>query len=222
MLLIGEAPRGRRPTGQSSGRYDKHRGGGGPHRGGAGPAGAEDRGARGPSPVGHLHARRYPPEADGCLSHQQVGLETTGFFGGGRPAHVPVVLCSRELSGAVAASTHRTTQGCRRRNFRQPARGQLQHAETQAGPRSKASLPPFSALECHAAPPRARSNEAQPPRDPLHLQPPPQFPAPSRNGGASRQGARFVLWWIHVPVSYTHLRAHETDSYLVCRLLLEK
>ena len=24
------------------------------------------------------------------------------------------------------------------------------------------------------------------------------------------------------PVSYTHLRAHETDSYLVCRLLLEK
>ena len=27
---------------------------------------------------------------------------------------------------------------------------------------------------------------------------------------------------IMVPVSYTHLRAHETDSYLVCRLLLEK
>src|SRR5665647_515211 len=24
-----------------------------------------------------------------------------------------------------------------------------------------------------------------------------------------------------MPVSYTHLRAHETDSYLVCRLLLE-
>src|SRR5680860_105817 len=24
------------------------------------------------------------------------------------------------------------------------------------------------------------------------------------------------------PVSYTHLRAHATDSYLVCRLLLEK
>src|SRR5664279_6255689 len=24
------------------------------------------------------------------------------------------------------------------------------------------------------------------------------------------------------PVSYTHLRAHETDSYFVCRLLLEK
>src|SRR5680860_1751247 len=27
---------------------------------------------------------------------------------------------------------------------------------------------------------------------------------------------------VFVPVSYTHLRAHETDSYLVCRLLLEK
>src|SRR5665647_1865193 len=26
----------------------------------------------------------------------------------------------------------------------------------------------------------------------------------------------------YLPVSYTHLRAHETDSYLVCRLLLEK
>src|SRR5664279_5801394 len=27
-------------------------------------------------------------------------------------------------------------------------------------------------------------------------------------------------WGWTVPVSYTHLRAHETDSYLVCRLLL--
>src|SRR5664279_3890442 len=26
--------------------------------------------------------------------------------------------------------------------------------------------------------------------------------------------------WSQWPVSYTHLRAHETDSYLVCRLLL--
>ena len=37
-----------------------------------------------------------------------------------------------------------------------------------------------------------------------------------------------VKGWIYTPirepiaVSYTHLRAHETDSYLVCRLLLEK
>src|SRR5680860_1404623 len=34
------------------------------------------------------------------------------------------------------------------------------------------------------------------------------------------------LWRAALPasatVSYTHLRAHETDSYLVCRLLLEK
>ena len=27
---------------------------------------------------------------------------------------------------------------------------------------------------------------------------------------------------VPVPVSYTHLRAHETGAYLVCRLLLEK
>src|SRR5680860_705009 len=27
---------------------------------------------------------------------------------------------------------------------------------------------------------------------------------------------------IQIKISYTHLRAHETDSYLVCRLLLEK
>ena len=26
----------------------------------------------------------------------------------------------------------------------------------------------------------------------------------------------------YIPVSYTHLRAHETLRYLVCRLLLEK
>ena len=31
-----------------------------------------------------------------------------------------------------------------------------------------------------------------------------------------------LLYRAFVPVSYTHLRAHETDSYLVCRLLLEK
>ena len=35
-----------------------------------------------------------------------------------------------------------------------------------------------------------------------------------------------VLWWLFLigiaPVSYTHLRAHETGRNLVCRLLLEK
>src|SRR5665647_3926775 len=40
-------------------------------------------------------------------------------------------------------------------------------------------------------------------------------PAPgrSRERGSDRSGAGIA------PVSYTHLRAHETDSYLVCRLL---
>src|SRR5664279_2085475 len=33
----------------------------------------------------------------------------------------------------------------------------------------------------------------------------------------------YAVWCVDTtPVSYTHLRAHETDSYLVCRLLLEK
>src|SRR5665647_1749306 len=31
-----------------------------------------------------------------------------------------------------------------------------------------------------------------------------------------------ILTFYPKSVSYTHLRAHETDSYLVCRLLLEK
>src|SRR5665647_3808139 len=35
-------------------------------------------------------------------------------------------------------------------------------------------------------------------------------------------GAVFPVGLMLVAVSYTHLRAHETDSYLVCRLLLEK
>eukprot|EP00658_Telonema_sp_P-2_P048690 TRINITY_DN37023_c0_g2_i2.p1 TRINITY_DN37023_c0_g2~~TRINITY_DN37023_c0_g2_i2.p1 ORF type:complete len:127 (+),score=33.38 TRINITY_DN37023_c0_g2_i2:38-418(+) len=29
-------------------------------------------------------------------------------------------------------------------------------------------------------------------------------------------------FWNGIPVSYTHLRAHETPEHLVCRLLLEK
>src|SRR5678816_1986674 len=29
-------------------------------------------------------------------------------------------------------------------------------------------------------------------------------------------------WHYFIPVSYTHLRAHETPEHLVCRLLLEK
>src|SRR5680860_1316824 len=39
---------------------------------------------------------------------------------------------------------------------------------------------------------------------------------PSEGAGDSTPHSRPFL------VSYTHLRAHETDSYLVCRLLLEK
>src|SRR5680860_1193322 len=44
---------------------------------------------------------------------------------------------------------------------------------------------------------------------------------PEENSHTSRQ-RRARTWRPPPPVSYTHLRAHETDSYLVCRLLLEK
>src|SRR5664279_4598025 len=39
---------------------------------------------------------------------------------------------------------------------------------------------------------------------------------------ARHLGALERYWDESIAVSYTHLRAHETDSYLVCRLLLEK
>ena len=41
-------------------------------------------------------------------------------------------------------------------------------------------------------------------------------------GATVLQGSSFPIGGNETPVSYTHLRAHETDSYLVCRLLLEK
>src|SRR5665647_2754784 len=42
------------------------------------------------------------------------------------------------------------------------------------------------------------------------------MPPANRNPRPSKK-AWLTIW----TVSYTHLRAHETDSYLVCRLLLE-
>ena len=45
----------------------------------------------------------------------------------------------------------------------------------------------------------------------------------SRFGCGTRRCSRLrCRGHLRFPVSYTHLRAHETDSYLVCRLLLEK
>src|SRR5678810_595593 len=37
----------------------------------------------------------------------------------------------------------------------------------------------------------------------------------------SFQMSHIMHWQLHAPVSYTHLRAHETGRNLVCRLLLE-
>src|SRR5664279_6008907 len=46
-----------------------------------------------------------------------------------------------------------------------------------------------------------------------------QDPSPAASG---LPATAVLLGGSPAPVSYTHLRAHETDSYLVCRLLLEK
>src|SRR5678815_6062912 len=52
----------------------------------------------------------------------------------------------------------------------------------------------------------------------------PRLPARSRREQPQPGVIRMVLdpFAEHVPVSYTHLRAHETPEHLVCRLLLEK
>src|SRR5680860_1159556 len=59
-------------------------------------------------------------------------------------------------------------------------------------------------------------------RDNLDI--PGQFERTMNFGWDLTQDTRGVDTPVHEigPVSYTHLRAHETDSYLVCRLLLEK
>src|SRR5665647_1232959 len=44
----------------------------------------------------------------------------------------------------------------------------------------------------------------------------------SMSSSSQTQGTSVPCSPVHDSVSYTHLRAHETDSYLVCRLLLEK
>src|SRR5680860_128569 len=48
-------------------------------------------------------------------------------------------------------------------------------------------------------------------------------PPGALSGTPSPQAQQWgVVISVVITVSYTHLRAHETDSYLVCRLLLEK
>ena len=46
------------------------------------------------------------------------------------------------------------------------------------------------------------------------------IPGPSPEGDGNEDAG--LLLWNRKPVSYTHLRAHETVLDLVCRLLLEK
>ena len=46
--------------------------------------------------------------------------------------------------------------------------------------------------------------------------------APFNGGSKFRNGDTLMARITPCPVSYTHLRAHETPEHLVCRLLLEK
>ena len=55
----------------------------------------------------------------------------------------------------------------------------------------------------------------------------PEIVKKQHSDGVSYKYAKIYDVWEKITpimnaVSYTHLRAHETDSYLVCRLLLEK
>src|SRR5665647_3881395 len=55
----------------------------------------------------------------------------------------------------------------------------------------------------------------------VSLAPCPQAARMTTNAAALIVTPMFLLRFTRIPVSYTHLRDHETDSYLVCRLLLE-
>ena len=48
------------------------------------------------------------------------------------------------------------------------------------------------------------------------------IPVNPTTGGFGRPSRNRVMEFERIPVSYTHLRAHETPEHLVCRLLLEK
>src|SRR5660398_266685 len=88
----------------------------------------------------------------------------------------------------------------------------LRPAETA---RPQAKLPPRPHWPC-TSPTDGRVVRSR--RHPSCSQRPPPPPPPKgpRSAGAS------LLWPSLQPVSYTHLRAHETKANLVCRLLLEK
>src|SRR5680860_1124143 len=99
------------------------------------------------------------------------------------------------------------------------------------------SIPPAS-TGSHRASRSGASTSSSPPSDARALDgcwthsPPAsaRCPARSSDGGDDDVDApdRLALWlpvdaggMLRGTVSYTHLRAHETDSYLVCRRLLE-
>src|SRR5664279_1948184 len=83
-----------------------------------------------------------------------------------------------------------------------------------------------------AAPPAAPPSRVAPPVPCAWAKPAPAISAAAATDIIKRLVIEYLLKCLHCPrrqrkelhevppVSYTHLRAHETDSYLVCRLLL--
>ena len=61
-----------------------------------------------------------------------------------------------------------------------------------------------------------------PVQGPHHASPGSRGGAPKFSSSVSRSSGCMCVFLYALTVSYTHLRAHETLRYLVCRLLLEK
>src|SRR5450756_553327 len=119
-----------------------------------------------------------------------------------RPINVSqVAATSRDRSDRVAAIRAMTSVG----EYRYGSARQLPGPSRMSRPIGGTSVAGSIALMCRAKP-RVRHNRL------FHQ------PGPAPAGSIAHRNARSVV----IPVSYTHLRAHETRHDLVCRLLLEK
>src|SRR5680860_1786124 len=117
----------------------------------------------------------------------------------GRPGPGPESCCTATLVRLSTSCGTRVAEACRGTSF--AGRGSVGRAGpivVRCGNPAASAPPPDTATRCRTA--RAADH------DRAAVQP------PDHRSGHTVQSA----------VSYTHLRAHETDSYLVCRLLLEK
>src|SRR5665647_3731683 len=81
---------------------------------------------------------------------------------------------------------------------------------------------PFHSCRTRLPPPLCQTEAHRPPWSCPRSRPR-SYPVGTASGASAvSPTARACDTQSFTTVSYTHLRAHETDSYLVCRLLLEK